>query len=135
MRPSKGASGYLLDTNVILHSAMAPNKLGKNTVRILEENPHVYFSPVSITEIEIKSLRGKLPEFKNLYENLTSQEFLEKPYLSKHAGEVRTFPSLADHDPYDRMLLAQASAENLTLITADKKLLDLNLSWVCDAGD
>lgn len=135
MRPSKGASGYLLDTNVILHSAIAPNKLGKNTVRILEEYPNVYFSPISITEIEIKSLRGKLPVLKSIFEDLTNQDFLEKPYLSKHAVEVKTFPSLVDHDPYDRMLMAQASAENLTLITADKKLLALNLSWIFDAAD
>lgn len=135
MRPSKGASGYLLDTNVILHSAIAPNKLGKNTVRILEEYPNVYFSPISITEIEIKSLRGKLPVLKSIFEDLTNQDFLEKPYLSKHAVEVKTFPSLVDHDPYDRMLMAQASVENLTLITADKKLLALNLSWIFDAAD
>lgn len=114
---------------------MAPNKLGKNTVRILEEYPNVYFSPISIIEIEIKSLRGKLPVLKSIFEDLTNQEFLEKPYLSKHAVEVRTFPSLVDHDPYDRMLMAQASAENLTLITADKKLLALNLSWIFDAAD
>ena len=133
MRPTRGSSGYLLDTNVILHSAMAPGKLGKNTKRILVENPNVFYSPVSITEIEVKALKKKLPALEMLQENLSEQDFLEKPYLSKHATEIRTFPSLADHDPYDRMLLAQASAENLTLITADEKLLELEFTWVIDA--
>lgn len=135
MRPTKGASGYLLDTNVILRSAIAPDKLGKNTIRILEEHPNVFFSPVSITEIEIKSLRGKLPVVNNLQERLTEQEFIEKPYLSKHVGEIGTYPSLVDHDPYDRMLLAQASSENLTLLTTDRKFLELDFIWVQDAAN
>lgn len=134
MRPTKGASGYLLDTNVILHSAITPAKIGKITGRILEENPNVYFSPISITEIEIKSLRGKLPALENLREELIEQEFGEKPYLSRHAAEISSFPSLVNHDSYDRMLLAQASADNLTLITADKKLLELDFPWVVDAA-
>lgn len=135
MRPSKGASGYLLDTNVILHSAISPGKLGKNTVRILEENPNVFFSPVSLTEIEIKALRGKLPQLAHIHQDLVEHDFQEKPYLSKHAAEVRTFPSLANHDPYDRMLLAQSSAENLTFITSDEALLELGFPWVKDARD
>lgn len=134
MRPTKGASGYLLDTNVILRSAMAPGKLGKNTIRILEENPNVFFSPISITEIEVKALKKKLPVLEKLQENLSEQDFLEKPYTSKHAAEIRTFSSLTDHDPYDRMLLAQASAENLTLVTSDEVLLDLGFSWFLDAN-
>lgn len=135
MRPTKGASGYLLDTNVILHSAMAPAKLGKSTKRILIENPNVFFSPISITEIEVKALKRKLPSLENLKENLSAQDFLEKPYTSKHAAEIRTFSSLADHDPYDRMLMAQASSENLSFITSDEALLELGFPWVLDAGE
>ena len=134
MRPSKGTSGYLLDTNVILQSALAPEKLGAATKRIITENPRVFFSPISITEIEVKSLKKKLPILDNIQGDLSEREFAEKPYTSKHAAEIKTFTSLIDHDPYDRMLLAQASAENLTLITSDKLLLNLGFTWVQDAA-
>ena len=130
MRPTKGASGYLLDTNVILHSALAPKKLGPTTTRILTEKPNVFFSPISITEIEVKALKGKLPVPANLHEDLIAQQFEEKTYRSVHANEIKAFPSLLNHDPYDRMLLAQASVENLTLITSDEFLLSLGLPWI-----
>ncbi len=49
------------------------------------------------------------------------------------ADELRAFPSLARHDPFDRMLLAQARSENLKLLTADTLLLNLNLPFIADA--
>ena len=134
MRPTKGTSGYLLDTNVILYAAMAPEKLGKNTKRVLEESPRVFFSPISITELEVKSLKKKLPAALNLHQDLAEQDFAERPFTAKHATAIRSFPSLIIHDPYDRMLLAQASEENLTLITSDQVLLALNFPWVLDAA-
>ena len=135
MRPSKGTSGYLLDTNVIVNSAISPEKLGKNTKRILTEKPTIYFSPISITEIEIKVLTGKIPQLKNVIADLRDQDFIEKPFQSSHAAEIKSFPTLINHDPYDRMLLAQAQSENLTFITTDRVLLSLSLPWVIDASE
>lgn len=134
MRPSKGSSGYLLDSNVIVHSALAPQFLGRSTRKIITEHPQVFFSPISISEITLKILKRKLPDLGNLHDQLVSQAIYEKSYNSNHSQELRTFTSLIDHDPYDRMLLAQASAENLTFITGDKKLLELGFTWIQDSA-
>ena len=49
------------------------------------------------------------------------------------AGLVR-FPELVGHDPFDRILMAQALVEQIPLLTADRILLGLGLDWVLDAG-
>ena len=43
------------------------------------------------------------------------------------------FPALVRHDPFDRMILAQAEAERMTLLTADRTLLVLGQTWIVDA--
>jgi PIN domain nuclease of toxin-antitoxin system len=57
----------------------------------------------------------------------------EYGYLSRHSNEVTSFPWLDGHDPFDRLLLSQASGDNLILITSDAKVLDLALPWILDA--
>ncbi|MDN5796628.1 MAG: hypothetical protein L0H79_12845 [Intrasporangium sp.] len=55
------------------------------------------------------------------------------PFHASHAKEVGRFAALAHHDPFDRMLLAQASAEGMRFLTSDAVLLGLGLDWVVDA--
>jgi PIN domain nuclease of toxin-antitoxin system len=57
----------------------------------------------------------------------------ELPFTSDHAVAMLRFPALVRHDPFDRMILAQASAERMTLLTADATLLALGERWVQDA--
>jgi PIN domain nuclease of toxin-antitoxin system len=54
-------------------------------------------------------------------------------FSADHALELTRFGSLIDHDPFDRMILAQASAERCQLLTADQRLLSLDLDFVVDA--
>lgn len=50
-----------------------------------------------------------------------------------HAEAIRRFPELARHDPLDRILLAEAVEQRLTLLTADRVLLAMHHSRVADA--
>lgn len=57
------------------------------------------------------------------------------PYGMDHAERFGDFHSLARHDPFDRMLLAQALAEDLVFLTADKLLLSMDLKNVVGAAE
>jgi PIN domain nuclease of toxin-antitoxin system len=52
---------------------------------------------------------------------------------AEHAEALRAFPELTRHDPIDRLIVAQAAVERLTLLTADRVLLGLGRDFVVDA--
>lgn len=124
----------LLDTNALLWIAENKNKsLGKEALRIIQKSDVVYFSSISIAELTIKSMlkKGKYPPRST--EALANSGLIELCFDSIHAQAIENFPSLVRHDPFDRMLLAQAYAEHLILLTADEILLGLGLNYVVDA--
>jgi PIN domain nuclease of toxin-antitoxin system len=53
---------------------------------------------------------------------------------AEHAEAIRDFPELVGHDPFDRLLVAQASRTGLRLLTADQILLALGRDFIVDAG-
>lgn len=126
---------YLVDTHVLLWAARDNSELGKQTRRVLENSPSVYYSAISIAEISIKENLGKLRIAHRLTEALSDQGFLKLGFNDQHALENSRFESLAGHDPFDRLILAQAASEGLKLITADKTILALGFDWVLDARD
>jgi PIN domain nuclease of toxin-antitoxin system len=127
--------GYLLDTNTIIDIAAGSSQLGKKTKNLIAQARNLYYSPVSIAELEIKSMLGKLPKMHALFERLSQQDFKELPLFSTHSLEISRFGQLIGHDPFDRLLLSQASSENLGLITRDRKLVELKVPWVIDASE
>lgn len=81
----------------------------------------VFVSAVSAWEIAIKAALGKMQANAPLAEAVAEYGFAELPITLSHADAVRDLP--AHHsDPFDRLLAAQAIAEGLTLMTADRKL-------------
>jgi PIN domain nuclease of toxin-antitoxin system len=50
-----------------------------------------------------------------------------------HADAMRTFPELVRHDPFDRLLVAQAYASDMDFLTADRALLNLGHDFIVDA--
>ena len=56
------------------------------------------------------------------------------PLTAKHARDLLSLPELTRHDPFDRLLLAQAMADQIPLVTGDSKLLALGRDWIIDAG-
>ncbi|MET0592192.1 MAG: type II toxin-antitoxin system VapC family toxin [Polyangiaceae bacterium] len=112
----------LLDTHVLLWCLGAPERLQRETRRKIEKPDTVVFvSAASAWEIEMKRSLGKLKAPSDLEEQLQEKRFTELPIRLRHVQSLRSLPSL-HRDPFDRMLVAQAVAENLVLVTADEKL-------------
>lgn len=124
---------YLLDTHVLLWGAFDSKRLGPRTRNILTNASGVHFTSISVAEINLKS-RLKLEVHAKQIIDLAVQEGLEElGFSSVHAEQIPRFGSLTKHDPFDRLILAQAAAEGMTLLTADETLLELGFGWLLDA--
>jgi len=90
---------------------------------MLKQASEVRFSAASAWEIAIKISVGKLtlPKNADIAVELAQSDFIVLPVELRHTDEVRRLPML-HRDPFDRMLVAQARAEGLTLVTADDQL-------------
>ncbi len=113
---------YLLDTHLLLWAANAPERLSATALALLG-NPDndLVFSAASIWEITIKSGLGRedfAVDARLLRRGLLDNLYSELPITSEHALFVNTLPSI-HKDPFDRILIAQASVEGITLVTAD----------------
>lgn len=116
----------LLDTHLLLWAANEPKRLPKSA-RLLIENleNEILFSAASLWEITMKSGIGRedfAVDARLLRRGLLDNGYTELPITSEHAVSTDQLP-LANKDPFDRILVAQAMVEGITLLTADKKLL------------
>jgi PIN domain nuclease of toxin-antitoxin system len=112
----------LLDTHVFLWSVAGSRHLKPAARRAIEAAEQVYVSAASIWEIAIKARLGKVkadPE--QLAATIEASGFLELPVRAAHAAGVARL-ALHHNDPFDRILVAQALAEPLKLLTADTLL-------------
>lgn len=125
----------LLDTNALLWQLglAKPDKLGVQAKNYMEKAEAVFASAVSLVEIQIKTMIGKLDAPADTQTMITDAGNTLLDFSTISADALRDFPMLARHDPFDRMLLAQASQEGLTFMTADTMLLQLDLPYVIDA--
>lgn len=83
----------------------------------------VYVSSASVWELAIKAAAGKLRAPGDLEAQLRESRFTELPITIRHAVAAAKLPRF-HADPFDRMLVAQAAIESLTLLTSDKRLAD-----------
>jgi PIN domain nuclease of toxin-antitoxin system len=113
----------LLDTHVWLWWQAGDARLGAHARQLLQRASEVRFSAASVWEIAIKVATGKLmlPGDADIGAELSYSGFLPLPVEIAHADDVRRLP-LLHRDPFDRLLVAQARLEGLTLVTADKQL-------------
>lgn len=123
----------LLDTQVALWLLSAPERLGRRARREIEAAESVAFSSVSVAEITIKKMLGRLDVPDDIAQQWQRSGLTSLALDSDHATTIAAFPDLVCHDPFDRLLLAQAKAERATLLTADRVLLSLGLPQVLDA--
>lgn len=126
-------SGLVLDTNAFLWLLADSGRLGPAARRRLAVPGPVYVSAVCILEIAIKEMLGKVRVPESPAEAAQRAGLIELPFRAEHAATLPAFPDLVRHDPFDRMLLTQAQAEGLDLLTSDRVLLDLELEWMWDA--
>jgi PIN domain nuclease of toxin-antitoxin system len=115
----------LLDTQILLWAAGQPERLSTAARRLLN-NPRneLLFSAASLWEIVIKNTLGRADfriEPRLLRRGLIDNGYVELPVTSEHAVTVESLPPL-HKDPFDRLLLAQALTEGVTLVTSDAQL-------------
>ena len=111
----------LLDTHLLLWALAAPSKLSA-AARKQIDTAEVFVSAASIWEISIKSALGKLDaDPQEVLTAVTPAGFGLLPITGEHAAKVRALPAL-HKDPFDRMLIAQASIEPMILLTNDEAL-------------
>lgn len=119
---------YLLDTNALIWYLLGNDKITTEHLDTIQSNKNkVYFSSVNIIEISIKVSIGKL-KIDDAYLNyLQKSPFIELQLNSTHALKLQSLPFL-HKDPFDRLLIAQAKVENLTIITRDKIFKDYEVN-------
>jgi PIN domain nuclease of toxin-antitoxin system len=112
----------LLDTHLLLWAAAEPDRLSAEG-RSLSENPEneLLFSAASLWEVAIKRGLGR-HDFKVdarlLRRGLLDNGYSELPIISDHIVAIESLPML-HKDPFDRVLVAQATVEGVTLLTTD----------------
>lgn len=116
----------LLDTHALLWFDTAPERIPETVLaQIRQRKRNVYVSAISAWELAIKHRLGKLPEAESLlsdyHQTIARYGFAELPFSSYHAllaGRLETHHK----DPFDRALLAQATAEMSSLVSKDPAL-------------
>ena len=118
----------LLDTCVLLWWLDDPTTLlsKEASTAIKEPDNQIIVSVVSAWEIAIKKTLGKLESPDNLKEVIADSGFELMPIDYDHTWQVKDLP-LHHRDPFDRLLVSQAAAENLTLVTRDSYLEAYNV--------
>ena len=116
----------LLDTHIWLWSILSPEKLGVEGCAMIEETENdVFLSAANSWEISIKYRLGKLPLPEPpetfILQRLTRDDIKSLNVEHHHACRVSNLPAI-HRDPFDRLLIAQAQAEKMLLITADQQL-------------
>lgn len=112
----------LLDTHVFLWAVAGSTRLKAPARRLIDAADEVYVSAASIWEIAIKAGLGKIDaDPQELAAAIVASGFLELPVSATHAAGVAQL-EVHHNDPFDRLLIAQALAEPLKLLTADDML-------------
>lgn len=118
----------LLDTHLLLCAGLSGNaapdgSLPADARALIEDGANdLYFSPASVWEVAIKNALGR-SDFRvdpHLFRRaLLDNGYVELPISSAHAASVANLPDIHE-DPFDRLLVAQATVEGFTLLTNDK---------------
>lgn len=117
------ADRLLLDTHAFIWAASAPEQLGRDALRAIETpSTDLVLSIASIWEMAIKSSLGKLdlgtPLDAFLRQQLSATRTCQLDIRGEHAGYVAGLP-FHHRDPFDRLLVAQASVEGMAIVSRD----------------
>ena len=111
----------LLDTVTFLWATSSPAQLSRGAMSALRNESAVReMSAISLSEIAIKSARGKLTFGQDdINSGIAALRLRVLPYTAEHAFRLFDLP-LHHGDPFDRQIIAQALAENLPIVTSDE---------------
>lgn len=123
---------FLLDTHALIWYLTGSDELSK-TARRLMETKRCFFSYASLWEIAIKQAKKTLEfeiEIPKLKEVLEDEEFIYLAPTEYDAERIKKLPDI-HKDPFDRLLVAQAMENELTIITRDSKIpqYDVKTVW------
>ena len=114
----------LLDTHVVLWAFGEPDRLShKVRDSIVDPRNGVFVSAATVWEVEIKRQLGKLDAPAGFAALCVERGFEELPISFTHAQTAGSLPR-HHHDPFDRMLIAQALVEHYDVVTADERFGD-----------
>ena len=121
---------FLLDTNALLWWRDGSSTLSKRAQdEIRDPANDVTISIVSWWEIAIKRSLGKL-QFLEVFEDVMADEgFSLLPISYSHLSSLEKLPQ-SHRDPFDRLLIAQSLAENIPVVTNDRKFADYGITIV-----
>jgi PIN domain nuclease of toxin-antitoxin system len=117
----------LLDTNVLIWWARREPLREPARDAIADPNNSIAVSAVSIWEAEIKAAAGRLRLGRNLARETEVRGFEQLAITFAHSAQAAHLPG-HHGDPFDRMLVAQAQLESLTLVTRDPVFDDYNVA-------
>lgn len=127
----------LLDTHVWLWMLTEPSRLGRSAEMVEDPAADLYLSAASSWEIAIKHSIGRLPlpEPPATYvpARIQSTKVIPLPIEHTHALEVAGLPP-HHNDPFDRLLVAQATVEGLPIVTADSNIARYNVETILVEG-
>jgi PIN domain nuclease of toxin-antitoxin system len=113
----------LIDTHIALWGIAEPTRVPAWARQWLESGEHEPFlSDCSVWEVSIKHALGKLDVTPERFVELAEKQgYLDLPISRRHLLDVSRLAHV-HRDPFDRLLVAQARAEGMTLLTADRRL-------------
>ena len=118
---------FLLDTHILLWAAASPKKLSKPLTALLQDTDNrLHFSAASMWEIAIKGSLSRADfqvQGRVLRRGLLDNGYTDIAITSEHAMYIENLPPI-HKDPFDRILVAQANVEGITLLTSDEKVAE-----------
>ena len=112
----------LLDTHTVVWAVTEPERVAPEALGLIESSENeVFVSVVSPWELAIKLSRRRIELPEVFYETLRDGQFSLLPVTIRHTEAIASLPH-HHRDLFDRMLVAQAQIEGLTLITSDREI-------------
>lgn len=112
----------LLDTHTLVWAITEPERVAPEALELIEASENeVFVSVVSPWELAIKLSRRRIELPQVFYETLRDGQFSLLPVTIHHTEVIASLPH-HHRDPFDRMLIAQAQVEGLTLVTSDREI-------------
>jgi PIN domain nuclease of toxin-antitoxin system len=108
-----------------------PERIGEKAREAIEaQGTQVVVSAVNVWEVAIKRRLGKLDAPADLLDRIEQAQVDLLPISARHADRVGTLP-MHHRDPFDRLLVAQAGVEGLTLVSADSWIheYEIDVLW------
>jgi PIN domain nuclease of toxin-antitoxin system len=110
----------LLDTEVLIWWDANDRRLGARARALIQEADDVYVSAASAWEISIKTALGKLRTTRKASEAMVDASFQQLGVTFEQAEEIGLLP-LHHRDPFDRLIVAAARVEGLTIVSSDEQ--------------